>query len=53
MGLTMPVIDMTGLNTQQAPMKAIDEILKEYHQGFLSGPEAINIITAISIEYHH
>jgi hypothetical protein len=52
-GTNMPVIDMTGLNTQQAPMKAIDDVLKEYHQGFLSGPETINIITAISIEYHH
>ena len=49
----MPVIDMTGLNTQQAPMKAIDDILKEYHQGVLSGIEALNIISVISIEYHH
>lgn len=48
----MPVIDMSGLDTQSAPMKAIDNILKEYHQGFLSGIETLNAITAISIEWH-
>ena len=49
----MASIDMTGLDTQRAPMKAVDDILKEYHQGFLSGIETLNAITAISIEYHH
>lgn len=48
----MPVIDMSGLDTQSAPMKAIDDVLKEYHQGFLSGIETLNVITAISIEWH-
>lgn len=47
----MPVIDMTGLDTQSAPMKAIDDILKEYHNGFLSGIEALNIISIVSIEW--
>lgn len=49
----MPVLDMSGFDTQQAPMKAIDDVLKEYSQGFLSGVETLNAITAISIEYHH
>jgi hypothetical protein len=49
----VPVIDTTGLDTQLAPMKAVDDILKEYHQGVLSGIEALNIISVISIEYHH
>lgn len=52
-GINMPALDMSGFDTQLAPMKAIDDVLKEYHQGFLSGPETLNAITAISIEYHH
>lgn len=47
----MPVIDMTGLNTQSAPMAAIEEVLKDHFNGFTSSAETLNIINAISIEW--
>lgn len=49
----MPVIDMTGLNTQSAPMAAIDEVLKDHFNGFTSPAETLNLISAISIEWSH
>lgn len=47
----MPVIDMSGFKTQTEPMKAIEETLKDYKDGFLSGLEALGIINAISTEW--
>lgn len=49
----MPVIDMTGLDTQLAPMKAIDEVLNDYAGGFINGKEALGIIDAINCEWKY
>lgn len=49
----MPVIDMIGLDTQSAPMAAIEEALKDHFNGFTSPAETINLITAISVEWAH
>jgi hypothetical protein len=49
----MPVIDMTGLDTQLAPMKAIDEILSDYANGFVSGKEALTLIDIVNYEWKH
>lgn len=47
----MPVIDMTGLNTQSAPMDAISVILGDHYNGFINSTEAMGIINAIAIEW--
>jgi hypothetical protein len=47
----MPVIDMTGLDTQLAPMKAIHEVLSDYYNGFINSKEALGIINAIACEW--
>ena len=47
----MPTIDMTGLNTQTAPMDAVAEILNDYHGGFINSIEAMSIINAITVEW--
>lgn len=47
----MPTIDMTGLNTQQAPMDAISEVLNDYHGGFINAMEAMGIINAVATEW--
>lgn len=49
----MPAIDMTGLNTQVAPMKAIDEVLNDYAGGFINSKEALGIIDAINCEWKY
>lgn len=47
----MPVIDMTGLDTQQAPMDAICEVLNDYHGNFINSVEALGIINAVAVEW--
>lgn len=47
----MPVINMTGLDTQSAPMAAIAEVLGDHYKGFTSSVETLNIINAITIEW--
>jgi hypothetical protein len=47
----MPVIDMTGLDTQSAPMKAIHEVLNDHYNGFINPKEALGIINAIACEW--
>lgn len=47
----MPSIDMTGLDTQSAPMAAITEVLNDHYNGFTSSIETLNIINAIAIEW--
>lgn len=47
----MPIIDMTGLDTQLAPMKAIDEVLADYYNGFINSKEALGIINAVNCEW--
>jgi hypothetical protein len=49
----MPVIDMTGFDTQLAPMKAIDEVLTDLDGGFINNREAIGIINAIVCEWKY
>ncbi len=49
----MPAIDMTGLDTQIAPMKAIGEVLNDYAGGFINGKEALGLIDAISCEWKY
>jgi hypothetical protein len=49
----MPVIDMTGLQTQTAPMKAIDEVVGDYANGFINSKEALGIINAIVCEWKY
>jgi hypothetical protein len=52
-GENMPAIDMTGLDTQIAPMKAINEVLNDYAGGFINGKEALGIIDAINCEWKY
>jgi hypothetical protein len=52
-GFVMPVIDMTGFDTQLAPMKAIDEVLTDLYGGFINNKEALGIINAIVCEWKH
>lgn len=47
----MPVIDLAGLDTQLAPMAAIYEVLTDYGNGFTSGVETLNIISAVVTEW--
>lgn len=47
----MPVIDMTGLDTQRAPMDAISEVLNDYHGNFINSVEALGIINAVAVEW--
>jgi len=47
----MPVINMTGLNTQAAPMDAIESILVDHQGGFINHVEALSIINAIVCEW--
>ena len=49
----MPVIDMTGLQTQIAPMNAIHEVLNDYTNGFINSKEALGIINAIACEWKY
>lgn len=47
----MPVIDMSGLDTQQAPMNAIAEVLNDYNGGFTNSVETLSIVNAIVSEW--
>jgi hypothetical protein len=47
----MPVIDLSGFDTQLAPMDAIAEALNDYHNGFTSSIETLGIISAITTEW--
>jgi hypothetical protein len=47
----VPVIDLTGLDTQLEAMSAVSEIVGDYRRGFASGIEALSIIEAICIEW--
>ena len=49
--ISMPVIDLTGLDTQLEAMSAVSEIVGDYRRGFASGIEALSIIEAICIEW--
>ena len=47
----MPVIDMAGLDTQQAPMDSIESVLADYQGGFTNSVETLSIINAIVTEW--
>ena len=47
----MPVINMSGFDTQKEPMKAIDEVLQDFYGDFINSREAIEIINAIMCEW--
>lgn len=49
----MPVLDMTGLNTQTAPMDAIAEVLNDYNNGFTNSVETLSIVNAIVTEWRY
>lgn len=49
----MPTIDLTGFNTQSAPMAAIAEVLTDYYEGSVNSREAMEYINAITIEWSH
>jgi hypothetical protein len=49
----MPKIDLTDLDTQIAPMEAISQILKDFHGGFTSSIETLEIINAVTYEWNH
>lgn len=47
----MPTINLDGFNTQVAPMKAVDEVLRDYYEGCVSAREAMEYINAINCEW--
>lgn len=49
----MPTINLSGFNTQVAPMKAIDEILRDYYEGSVNSREAMEYINAINCEWKY
>ena len=49
----MPALDMTGLDTQTAPMDAIAEVLNDYNGGFTNAIEAVALVNAITTEWRY
>lgn len=47
----MPAIDMTGLDTQTAPMDAICEVLNDYNTNCINAIEAMAIVNAVTTEW--
>lgn len=47
------ILDMSGFDTQADPMAAIDMLIQDYEQGFISGIELIMGVKAVNIEWHH
>lgn len=47
------IINLEGFDTQLAPMKAIDEILRDYYDGSINSKEAISYINAINCEWKY
>ena len=47
----MATINLEGFNTQVAPMKAIDEVLRDYYEGCVNAKEAMEYINAINCEW--
>jgi hypothetical protein len=52
-GITMPTINLEGFDTQLAPMKAIDEVLRDYYEGSVNAKEAMEYINAINCEWKY
>ena len=49
----MPTVDLSGLNTQSAPMDAIAEVLNDYHGGFTTAVETVAVVNAIVSEWRY
>lgn len=47
----MPVIDMGGLNTQAAPVDAIECVLEDFEAGHITGSEFAVIVRDIITEW--
>lgn len=47
----MPVIDMSGFDTQTQPMYAVEDVVKDYVGRFLTAAETVDIVTAIVHEW--
>lgn len=47
----MAAIDMSGFDTQTAPIDAIISVLEDYSNGFTNSIETIGIINAIATEW--
>ena len=46
------ILEMSDFKTQSDPMSAIDMVLEEYENGFMSGIELIHAVKAINTEWH-
>ena len=51
--MSLAIIDMTGLDTQTAPMDAIAEVLNDYHGGFTNAIETVALVNAITTEWRY
>lgn len=45
------ILDMSGLDTQSDAMGAVDMMIQDYEEGFMSGIEFITAIKAINCEW--
>lgn len=45
------IIDMSGFDTQQDAMAAIDMLVEDYEGGFISGIEFIMGVKAVNVEW--
>lgn len=45
------ILNMTGFDTQSDAMSAIDMVVEDYQNGFMSGIEFITAVKAINIEW--
>ena len=49
--MNLASIDLTGFDTQSAPMSAIAEVLNDYNSGFTNSVETLAIVNAIVTEW--
>lgn len=47
----LAILDLTGFDTQSAPMSAIAEVLNDYHGGFNNAVETVALVNAIVTEW--
>lgn len=47
----MPILEMSGFDTQHDAMAAIDMVVEDYEGGFISGIEFIHAVKAINVEW--
>jgi len=49
----MPVIDLSGFDTQHDALSAIAEVLNDYHNGFTNAVETVSVVNAIVSEWRY